>query len=959
MKKSKIFLKSLVAISITAATNYTYAADAEQANVEAEVERISITGSHIRKGDFESASPIKVMDAEDIAGVGAVNIGDFLSKIPSITSAVSGSNSNASAQDGGLNTVALRNLGSSRTLVLVDGKRYVSGMSVGSGYGVDLNTIPTALISRVEVLTGGQSAAYGSDALAGVINIILKKDFDGVELKAQYGQSGEGDRDKKDFDLTLGKNFDGGNAWVSIGKSTDDGLMASDRDFSRVHQSAVKQDGSDVNNAHSFIGSSHAIDARLMTGNGNVHGDGRPFARTPDVNTSSAFNFHEYRSMFSPIDRTTVASGLSLDLTDVSRASFTMNYARVDSRTRMEPIPLDSRNDIFKASKGGVTGIDIATHPWFANTPAGDALLGTDDSLLLDDFNLTFRRGWEFGDRGAENTRSTFRVAGDYEYDLPSDFYLTLSAVYGVTDQKQSNHGDINLERARQALTIEADGLGGYQCADPTARVGGCAPINPWTVGNYNDGTPIPVVGFSDAALDYLAADTNIEGSVEQTVFSAVLAGDLGFEISNDVAPVGFAGGIEYRKESGHETPDPLRQAGITRGQAIKATGGEFDVIDMFAEFHIPVIEQLSFDLAVRFGDYSSVGKTTSYRLGFDAPLNDTFRFRGAVATAVRAPNVSDLYAGGTATAAIVDDPCNGMTNADTGNVADNCRSIAAIQGRIDSDGEFILTQVESQNTSGLLRGSETVKEETSDTLTLGAIFTPESIEGLSISLDYYDIRIDDAIANTDRTIILNRCHEVASSDFDAECGGLVERDGNSGAALSVNSSTNNENTIETSGLDFEVSYETNMGSGSLFTGLSLNYLDNYSITGIETGDVSNLTGELLFPEFAFTLNTSYSINDFNIYWQLRYRAETVLNNDNTADSDALNTADAIVYNDLNVTYTVFEDSSVYFGINNLFDEQPKVIGSNQNYHNVGTNSNGIAYDLTGRQFYAGIKVKF
>ncbi len=957
--KSKLFIKSLLAVSIASATTYTFAADADNAKAEAEIEKIIITGSHIRKGDFESASPIKVMDAEDIAGVGAVNIGDLLSKLPSITSSVSGSNSNSSPQSGGLNTIALRNLGSSRTLVLVDGKRYVSGMSVGAGYGVDLNTIPTALISRVEVLTGGQSAAYGSDALAGVINIILKKNFEGVEFKAQVGQSSEGDRDKSDFDLTIGKNFDGGNAWFAFGKSTDDGLMARDRDFSRVHQSAVKKDGSDVNNGYQFIGSSHAIDARLMTGNGNVHGDGRDFVRTEDVNTSSAFNFHEYRSMFSPLDRTTVASGLSLDINDVSRANFTVNYARVDSRTRMEPIPLDSRNDIFKVSKGGTTGIDIATHPWFANTPAGDALLGDADSLLLDDFNLTFRRGWEFGDRGAENTRSTFRVAGDYEYELPNDLYLVVSAVYGVTDQKQSNHGDINLERARQALTIESDGSGGYQCADPTARIAGCAPINPWTVGNYNDGTPIPVQGFSDAALTYLAADTNIEGSIEQTVFSAVLSGDLGFEISNDVEPVGFAGGIEYRKESGHETPDPLRQAGITRGQAIKATAGEFDVIDVFAEFHVPVLEQLSFDFAVRFGDYSSVGKTSNWRLGFDAPLTDTFRFRGALATAVRAPNVSDLFAGGTATAAVVADPCNGITNADTGNVADNCRSIGAIQGRIDDTGAFTLTQVESQNTSGLLRGSETVQEETAETLTLGAIYTPESIEGLSISLDYYDITIDDAIANTDRTIILNRCHEVAASEFDAECGGLVIRDGKSGAALAVNSSTNNENTIETSGFDLEASYETNIGSGSLFTGLSLNYLDNYSITGIETGDVSDLTGELLFPDFTFNLNTSYTIDDINIYWQLRYRAATVLKNDNTADSAALNSADAIVYNDLRVSYSILEESSVYVGINNVFDEQPKLIGANQKYHNVGTNSNGIAYDLTGRQLYAGIIVKF
>lgn len=955
--KHKLFIKSLLAVSIASATSFTFAADLAKA--EAGVEKIVVTGSHIQKGDFESASPIKILDSEDILGVGAVNISDLLGKLPSITGDVTGSSSNISPQDSGLSTVALRNLGSSRTLVLVDGKRYVSGMSVGSGYGVDLNTIPVALISRVEVLTGGQSAAYGSDAVAGVINIILKKDFDGVEFKVQAGQSGEGDRAKTDFDFTAGKNFDGGNAWFSIGRSTDDGLMAGDRDFSRVHQTAVKINGSDVNNAYSFVGSSHAIDGRLQTGFGNVHGDGRDFVRTDDVNTSSAFNFHEYRSLFSPIDRTTVGSGLNLELSDVSRASFNVNYARVDSRTRFEPLPLDTRNDIFKVSKGGTTGIDIATHPWFANTPAGDALLGDADSLLLDDFNLTFRRGWEFGDRGAENTRSTFRVAADYEYDLPNDYYFTLSAVYGVTDQKQKNHGDINLERARQALTIESDGAGGYQCADVTARIAGCVPINPFTVGNYNNGQPIPVVGFSDAAVNYLAADTNLEGSIEQTVLSGVLAGDLGFAISDSVSEGGFALGLEYRKESGHETPDPLRQAGITRGQAIAATEGEFDVVDAFAEVHLPVLEQLSLDIAVRAGDYSSVGSTFNWRVGFDAPISDSFRFRGALATAVRAPNVSDLFAGGTATAAVVVDPCNGITDASTGNVADNCRSIGPIQDRVTNTGAFTLTQVESQNTSGLLSGSEIVGEETAETLTLGAIFTPESLEGLSISIDYYDISIDDAIANTDRTLILNRCHNVAAGAFDPTCGGLVERDGKSGAALAVNSSTNNENMIDTSGLDLEVSYEMDLGEGNFHTALSLNYLDNYSVTAIETGVVTDLTGELLYPKVKFNVNTSYTINDIHVYWQLRFRGESELNNINTADSDALNSMDSVVYNDVRVSYSVLEDSSVFIGVSNVFDEQPQMIGANQRYHQAGTNSNGTAFDLTGRQIYAGANFKF
>lgn len=943
MLRFNLFLKSLLAVSIASATSYSFAEEVDNGNVDADVERIMVTGSHIRKGDFESASPIKILDASDIEGVGAVNIGDLLGKIPAVVGDTTSASSNISGQDSGLSTVALRNLGSSRTLVLVDGKRYVSGMSVGSGYGVDLNTIPTTMIQRVEVLTGGQSAAYGSDAVAGVVNIIMKKNFDGLAFKVQAGESAEGDRGTTDIELTLGKNFDDGNVWFSFGLSDDDGLMASDRDYSRIHKSAVDTDGDGLKDTSQFVGSSHILSGRI----GGYKGDGSDFVRTSDPETSDAFNFHEYRSMLTPLDRKFFASGLSYDIDDRSRVNFTANYARVESRARFEPIPLDTRNNIYKLDKGGTTGIDIATHPWFAGTALGDNLLA-DGITSLDDVSLTFRRLAEFGDRGAENTRSTFRVAGDYEYDLTDDIYLMVSGTYGVTEQNQTNHGDINLDRARFALDVEDDGFGGYQCADDIARINGCVVFNPFSLD-----------GISPEAVDYLAADTNLTGSIEQFVLTSVVAGELDFAFSNDVDNIGFAAGVEYREEKGQETPDPLRQAGIVRGAAIAKTEGSFDVVDVFGELHLPLFEQLNLDLAFRMGDYSSVGKITNWTIGLDAPITDSIRLRGALATAVRAPNVSDLYAGGTATAAVVVDPCHGITSADTGNIADNCRSISAIQNRIDSDGAFILTQVESQNTSGLLSGSTSVKEETADTITAGVVFTPDFIQGLQMSLDYYDITIDDAIAKTDRTVILNRCYSADPSSFDAECGGLVHRDGRSGAALEVNSASGNENKIETNGFDIDISYVTTLGSGELVLGFAANILDTYDITGIETGDTQNLAGEVLFPELRYNLNTSYTINDFNVYWQLRYWDETKDRNDNTVLTEDLNSIDSRFYNDVRFSYTFTDNINAYLGVTNLFDEQPPHLTANHKYQQQGTLTNGTAFDLVGRSYYAGVKVNF
>ena len=937
----RLFSRSLIAgavfVACTAVSAETAPAD------EAKIEKISVTGSHIRKGNFDSPSPITVMDAKDIQGVGSVNIGDFLGKIPAVVGDTTSASSNISEQSSGLNTIALRNLGSSRTLVLVNGIRYVSGMSVGAGYGVDLNTIPTSLIDRVEILTGGQSAAYGSDAVAGVINIILKKDFEGVMLKARAGQSAQSDRQTQDLELTIGKNFVGGNGWFSVGYSDDEGLMATDRDYSRTHKDAVDTNKDGLLDTPLFVGSSHIFGARI----GKYKGDGSLYTPTNDVNTSDAFNFHDYRSMLTPLSRMFAATGINFDINDESRLHFTANYARVDSRARFEHIPLDTRNDIFLLSRGGSTGISIATHPWFAGTKLGANLLA-DGITTLDQVSLTFRRLKEFGDRGAENTRSTFRIAADYEYDLSDSLTLNLTSTYGVTDQNQTNYGDINLERARQALAVESNGSGGYQCADLQARIRGCVPFNPFKAD-----------GISAEAVQYLSAATGLVGSVEQLDLAAIVAGDLDFAISSDVTNLAFAAGVEYREEKGQETPDPLREAGIVRGNKITRTKGQFDVVDVFGELHIPILAQLNLDLAARFGDYSSVGKTSNWTLGIDAPLNDSFRVRGALATAVRAPNVSDLFAGGTATSAFVTDPCNGVNATTAGVIAQNCRSITAIKNRVSAEGAFNLTQVERQNTQGLLSGSTLVKEEQADTLTAGVVFTPENLDGLQVSVDYYDIKIDDAIDKTDRTVILNRCYSVAQSAFDPNCGGLVRRDGRTGAALDVNAASGNENIIETKGIDFESSYETILGAGELYLSFAANYLKQYDITGIASGDVLQLGGEVLFPKIRFNLSTSYTVADWNVYWQLRYWDNTKDRNNNKIMTESLNSVPSRIYNDLRLSYQFTPQINSHFGINNLFDVTPPLLTANHKYQQQGTLTNGTAFDLTGRAFYAGVHIKF
>lgn len=911
-----------------------------------------VTGSHIRRDTFSSSSPVAVVDRAAIDGIGTVNVAELVNRLPGVVGDVTGSSSAVDdATDSGLNTTALRNLGSSRTLVLVNGRRYVSGMAPGAGYGVDLNTLPVGIIERIDVLTGGQSAVYGSDGVAGVINIVTRQDFEGLSVSAQFGDSGSGGRDKQDVSLTAGRNFEGGNAWLSAGYSDDGGLMARDRHFSRVHNSQADTDGDGLLDGLRYIGSSHIPTARVDS----FKGDGSGFSRRDfTLANSDAFNFADYRSLIIPLERRFAATGLRFDLDERSTLTLEANYARVESRARFEPIPLDTRNNIFEVSRGGTTGMNLdpalgPVHPLFDGTALQASLLGK-GVRHLDDASLTFRRLVEFGDRGSGNVRSTFRVAGAYDHEIGERLSLSVSATYGLTDQNQTDFGDINLERARHALNIEAHG-GGYRCVDEIARIDGCVPFNPFNIG---DPAQDPLgIGISPAAVDYLHAEVGLESTVEQFVANAILSGDLPLAVGG--GDVGFAAGLEWREEKGSDKPDPLRQKGIARGFLIKPTRGSFDVVEAFGELRVPLHEKLTLDLALRVGDYSSVGANTTWKVGVDAPVSDSLRFRAAQSRAVRAPNVADLYAGGTGTAGQVIDPCDGLTNADAGAVADNCRSIPAIQRRIDAEGVFRLTQVEQQNTLGLLGGNPDVDEETADSTTVGVVFTPAAVPGLALALDWYDIAIDDAIARTDRTTIMERCYGAASG-FDPACGGQVRRDIRSGAALDVHAFSNNENDIRTSGLDVEVSYAAELGAGSLALGLSANYLNEYEIVGIVGGDRQDRTGEVLYPDLRFTLNASYTLNRANLYWQLRYWDGTRFENGATGRTDAFNSFGARVYNDLRLGYRVGESLELYLGGNNLLDEDPPLMGERPPYGQKCCNSNGTAYDLTGRQWYAGIR---
>lgn len=962
-----VFKKSLLALSILAfiTPSFGQPVDAD-APADKDVEKIQVTGSHILRGgsaNFSSSSPILEVDAELIEGTGSISVEDTLNRIPSITSELSASSNNSpfggASSNIGVSTTSLRNLGSARTLVLVNGRRYVSGVSANSGYGVDLNSIPTSMIERVDVLTGGQSAIYGSDAVAGVINIITKKDFDGAELSTFGADSEQGGAARQNIDFTYGKNFDSGNAWISTGIANQDGLNSSERDFAAYELNFIdaNRDGV-VESIARRNGPAHVPGAALSFGNLFIFGNGSPFNTNQPVmdsnfvpnGTSDFDNQHASRKIVSPYKRFHIATGTSFDVSDKSIADVEVNYAQTTASAQLEPSALSVKDNVFLIGSGGTSGIDIATSPFFVGSSAGQQLVAAMGSNTSFDRISTFRRLTEFGPQVVSQRRSTFRAAGSVSTELANDMQWTNGLVYGITSQQQNKVGDVALTQLREAMTIEADGKGGYRCANPVARAQGCVPVNPFNTVDSLLGKS-GVTGFSKAAVDYMAIDTGQTGELRQFVYSSVVAGDLPYEINGE--PVSFAGGVEYRKEDAREKPDSFRQLGISRDLAIADIVGGFNVVEVFGEFQAPVADWLNLSLAARAGDYSTVGQTYTYRFGADAPVTDELKLRASFSSSVRAPNINDLYStGATSVAPNNIDPCNGVTASSTGNIAANCRSIASIANRINSSGSFSLVASEANNTRLLQTGSQTLKEETADSITLGAVYTLN--KEWSFSLDYYAIDIEDGITRVGPDVFVRRCYDVASTNFDATCGGNLQRDSNDGPILNLRSTLINASRIETSGVDLEVSYILD----KLKVNLVANSLSDYSVTGAN-GAVEEFVGRPLFPDLRITVNASYDVtDDINIFAQMRHRDETKAYLGKTNLSDDLNTMDSVFYADLRVNYKLNDDFNVYVGFNNLFDQQPD-INPRGDTASVGTNTEPRAYDVIGRQYFAGMKYQF
>ncbi|TQV85262.1 TonB-dependent receptor [Exilibacterium tricleocarpae] len=963
------------------------------------IEEVVVTGSRIARASLESATPLQVLTAEDINLGAETNIGDYLNQLPALGQPLfNRTNSNFDINNSGVVNVDLRDLGIERTLTLVNGRRFVAGVPGSSA--VDLNAIPSAMVERVEVITGGASAVYGSDAIAGVINFILKDDFEGVELSSRYEITDESDGEENDISLLIGANFDGGrgNATAYIGFTDQGAIFSRDRDISRIDAVSpaalnprdttlelfgqVKPFFSSFPLQGRFDAGVADDQGRRLTGfNYTFLSDGTlvdSFDTNGNNRAADGFNRSAFRTIAIPTERFLAATNIHYDLNDNVRAFFESTYSGIDTNAVLEPFPLDS-DDVFQENADGGIPLayensngDMISHPFM---PAEILTVAQGNGIE----GVRFRRRIaEFGPRTASNERQTFRFSTGLEGSTDGGWLWDASITYGRTTQSQISEGNIDTTAMRNALLSEADpdNPGQFRCVDAEARASGCVPVN---VFGFNS--------ISPEAVAYITADKSRNATIEQKVYQLNMSGDL-FEMPS--GPLQIAFGLERREEESRAINDTLTVRGLNSGNITPNVQGEFDVDEVYVEFNVPIlsnqyVDYFGFGTAARHSSYSipGVGDTTTFEGRFELKINDDWLLRTSAARAIRAPNIEELFDPGTETFAQVTDPCAGVTNTTPGTRAANCRSIPAIQSRIDSDpdGAFTLTQTELQGTGGLQGGNPFLFEETAETFTLGFAYTPTNLPdwlGATLAVDYWDIEIEDAIELVLRNNVLSLCYDDPDfqTDPDPQCDNITRFPlGNTqeGALDQVNAFEENLSSIEAKGVDvdFQLSFDLDVLGlpvpGELSIGTVYTHVDDYNIVNAPGARVDIEDGEIGSASHKWNSNIRYNWDNLSMQWQVRFIGESRIEDGDIPSSGCRQRncfVDEIYYSDFQLRYRLpgslaGANLELFGGIENVFDEDPPVISAGLSDSDTGTETTAGVYDAIGRAWYLGFKASF
>lgn len=964
---------------------------AQDAAEEDAGEDIVVTGSLITNPNLDRSTPVIATGADEIELLQTNVAEEILREIPGVVPSIGSAVNNG---NGGASFVNLRGLGSNRNVVLLDGVRIVPAELNGR---FDLNNVPLALVERVDVLTGGASTTYGADAISGVVNFITRQDFAGVEANVGTSITEQGDGMTFRADLTIGANFDDGrgNVVLGIGYQEADPVYQGARDVSRFNIGSFSGAPS---------GSGTSIPSRFsVPGSGTLQVNPTGASLVP---TYAPYNFNPFNIFQTPFERYNIYAAGRYEVSDAVEVYTRGLFSKNTVSTIIAPsgsfgiavqIPLSNpfltagiRNQFCAAndSNPNLAGTQTLTA---AECAAAAVATSPTDPNYREITTALFRRAEEVGPRISEYTTTVFDYRLGARGGITDTIDWDVFGSYGESENLQVIKNYTLNSRWRQALRATNVNT----CIDPS---NGCVPVNPFS----------PTIGgITPAMAAFLTADSTVRTVTTMAQARATVSGDIGWSVPWAADPIAFAVGGEYRNYTASQESDLLARGGDLGGAGGAAPNidGGYDVYEAIGEVVIPLVQDrpffhdLTLEAGVRYSAYSVNApgspsyNTTTWKVGGSWSPVEEFKIRGSYARAVRAPNIAELFSPqNTGLTSLSNDPCAVLNDAGvrirpnpTGTLRAVCLAQGATAGNIDAIAQPIASQANATSGGNLLLGPET-----SDSWTLGFVFEPTFLPGFSMTVDYYDIEISGAITTPDPDAAMDACFAGANLSTTNPACLVIRRDPLTGGLNGDPATTpglflalSNLGALATNGIDFSVNYRRDIGFADLSLALSGNWTDSSTFNSnvLDPGAVNRECVGLysancasIQPEWQTTFRTTLSFEalDISLLWRHIDAVEYEFGNAFRGNLPAtgvgnlagqavdFNRIGAYDYFDLSTRWSIGDNLTLTFTVENLFDKEPPLVGADvgSTAFNSG-NTYPSTYDALGRTYNAALKLRF
>lgn len=945
------------------------------------LDEVVVTGSRIERKDYEATSPVVTVSEQVFSLSGEPQIEKVLNELPQLVPSITTTSNNPS--NGGQANISLRGLGTARTLVLIDGTRMqpsnVSGV-------VDLNTIPSGLIQSVEIMTGGASSTYGSDAIAGVVNFRMKRDFEGAEINARTGLTTENDGRTVGFDVLLGGNFanDRGNAVIALAYDKRDAVLAGARPFGVValgplltpSGSGTVPDGgvswganaptqAALNAVFGGYGAAAGVVPPAATIGINTDGTlfsfGRGTTAQPVVNyrgdtedpgfnpLSYSYNFGPVNYLQLPLERRQIAGFARYDLVP--------DKAEMYARVMFTTYSADQQLAATPISSGTGTSVPVTN----SQIPADLRTLLASRANPTANFTLG-RRTVEVGPRAQDNSYDIMQGLIGFRGVLPNDWKWDIYGSWGELQNVNLQTGNVSRSRLNSALINPA-----------VYASRGCAAFNPFGAGN-----------IEPACAQAIAIRASNILKTEQTNFVGSLTGSL-FDMP--AGPFQFAIGAEYRENKANFLPDEFLASGDVVGfNAQQPVSGKIDVTEPFIELSIPMVsgkpyvDYLGLDLGYRYSDYNLAGGVDTYKAALQWRPVQSFQVRASYNRAIRAPNISELFLPTQENFPTYTDPCNFNSSFRTGPDAAQVAALCAAQG-IPAASLPTYTQAFSQ-ARAFIGGNINLKPEEADTITAGIAWQSQSdntwASRLGLSVDYYDYEIDGIIGSLSVNSIIGRC-------FNNNGGNPAYSNSNQYCQLFTRDVTFRPDEVQTqqlnlggqklSGVDVQVDWGfplSAMGASDGAGDLAFKLLWTHTLSNetqetatepfYEFAGTISQTVASAYPDNKALLTTTWAAGDFSVRYNFRYIDRMdVVNNDAQGSRPTIGVKPYVpsyVYHDLSAQWQYKKQYTVTIGINNLADKDPPIYTTDAQA-GIQTNTDPSTYDVLGRRYFLSLGARF